>query len=226
MASAVFAQRSRPHPVACLSARYLPRSWAIRPMETTLSFRLRLSMSYHSAAIAAALKSATAPLTAERERELCIRWRDQRDARARDLVTRSQLPYIVRRATTLAKRSQLDVDELFACGCEGLAQALARFDPDHGVRVITYAWKWINQAMHDAIAFHGSIFGSRTNKRATQWIHRLHGTARRIFASEDPERETLEFIRTTPHERLRKMHPRAGAARAPACVLRPGDQHG
>jgi RNA polymerase primary sigma factor len=49
----------------------------------------------------------------------------------------------------------LDLSELVAIGNEGLLKAVRKFDPDQGVKFISYAVWWIRQAVQAAIARHG-----------------------------------------------------------------------
>ena len=46
----------------------------------------------------------------------------------------------------------LDLSELVAIGNEGLLKAVKKFDPDHGVKFISYAVWWVRQAVLKALA--------------------------------------------------------------------------
>ena len=46
----------------------------------------------------------------------------------------------------------LDLSELVAIGNEGLLKAVRKFDPDHGVKFISYAVWWVRQAVLKALA--------------------------------------------------------------------------
>lgn len=46
----------------------------------------------------------------------------------------------------------LDLGELVAIGNEGLLKAVKKFDPDHGVKFISYAVWWVRQAVLKALA--------------------------------------------------------------------------
>ena len=46
----------------------------------------------------------------------------------------------------------LDLGELVAIGNEGLLKAVRKFDPDHGVKFISYAVWWVRQAVLKALA--------------------------------------------------------------------------
>jgi len=83
-----------------------------------------------------------AKLTREREAELTLRWREQRDPLARDELIRSQMRTVV----TVARRyrvSSVTLDELISEGNYGLIHALDKFDPGRGTRFVTYAIYWV-----------------------------------------------------------------------------------
>jgi RNA polymerase sigma-32 factor len=82
-------------------------------------------------------------LTREREHELVLRWREHRDASARDLLIRSQLRNVVIIARRYRHEACATFEELIAEGNFGLIEALAKFDPSQGTRFVTYAVYWI-----------------------------------------------------------------------------------
>jgi RNA polymerase primary sigma factor len=55
-------------------------------------------------------------------------------------------------------RSGYPLHELINEGNLGLIEAANRFDPDRGVRFITYASWWVRQAILAAIAHYGQVF--------------------------------------------------------------------
>jgi RNA polymerase sigma-32 factor len=81
-------------------------------------------------------------LSRERETELAQRWRDARDVVARDLLVRAHLRSVVATARRYQNRGATS-EELVAEGNFGLVQALAKFDPQRGIRFVTYAAYWI-----------------------------------------------------------------------------------
>ena len=88
-------------------------------------------------------------------RERRLSWRRARagDQRAPEKLIASNLRYIV----SVARRYLgygLALTDLINGGYIGLIQAVQRFDPSHGVKVITYAVWWIRQAITHAIAEH------------------------------------------------------------------------
>jgi RNA polymerase primary sigma factor len=88
--------------------------------------------------------------SAEEERRLARRARAGDEACAERLVT-ANLRFVI----SYVKKYQghgLDLAELVAIGNEGLLKAVKKFDPDQGVKFISYAVWWVRQAVLKALA--------------------------------------------------------------------------
>lgn len=86
----------------------------------------------------------------EEERRLARRALAGDEAAAERLVT-ANLRFVI----SYVKRYQghgLELSELVAIGNEGLLKAVRKFDPDHGVKFISYAVWWVRQAVLKALA--------------------------------------------------------------------------
>ena len=84
------------------------------------------------------------------ERRLARRAQDGDEAAAERLVT-ANLRFVI----SYVKKYQghgLDLSELVAIGNEGLLKAVRKFDPDQGVKFISYAVWWVRQAVLKALA--------------------------------------------------------------------------
>ena len=84
------------------------------------------------------------------ERKLAERAR-RGDRRAAERLVTANLRFVI----SYVKRFQghgLDLSELVAIGNEGLLKAVAKFDPKHGVKFISYAVWWIRQCVLKALA--------------------------------------------------------------------------
>ena len=84
------------------------------------------------------------------ERRLARRALDGDPLAAERLVT-ANLRFVI----SYVKRYQghgLDLGELVAIGNEGLLKAVRKFDPDHGVKFISYAVWWVRQGVLKALA--------------------------------------------------------------------------
>ena len=97
-----------------------------------------------------------AQLTPEQEHDLAVRVRAGDEDAFRKLVE-SNLRFVVAMAKKYS-RSGYPLHELINEGNLGLIEAANRFDPDRGVRFITYASWWVRQAILAAIAHYGQVF--------------------------------------------------------------------
>jgi RNA polymerase primary sigma factor len=91
-------------------------------------------------------------LTPEEEKELARRAK-QGDKEALKKLVESNLRFVVSVARQYMGYG-VPLPELIAAGNLGLIEAAKRFDPDKGVRFISYAVWWIRQAIMQAIAQH------------------------------------------------------------------------
>ncbi|HEX4996933.1 MAG TPA: RNA polymerase sigma factor RpoD/SigA [Terriglobia bacterium] len=95
-------------------------------------------------------------LTPQEERDLGERVR-LGDRVALSRLIESNLRFVVSMAKKYS-RSGYPLHELINEGNMGLIEAASRFDPDRGVRFVTYAGWWVRQAILSAIAHFGQAF--------------------------------------------------------------------
>ena len=103
------------------------------------------------------------PIPVEEERALARRYRDTRDPEAAKTLLLSNLRYVVKIALEY-RRYGCDLNELVQQGNLGLAEALDRFDPDRGARLITYASWWIRDSIRQSIARTKSVSAKGTTR--------------------------------------------------------------
>ncbi len=92
-------------------------------------------------------------LDREMEHELAIKARDENDEEAFNKLVQSNLRYVVSVANRY-KGFGLPLEDLINEGNIGLIHAVRRFDPDRGVKLITYAVWWIRQSIMRILADH------------------------------------------------------------------------
>jgi len=103
-------------------------------------------------------------LTAEQESDVAHRVQRGDEAAMHELVTRN-LRFVVSVAKKYQNRG-LPLIDLIGEGNLGLLTAARKFDPDHGVKFISYAVWWIRQAILAAIARHGRMVRVPLNRTA------------------------------------------------------------
>src|SRR3954468_6777777 len=97
-----------------------------------------------------------AQLSPDEEKELGARVQRGDQEAFRKLIE-ANLRFVVAMAKKYS-RSGYPLHELINEGNLGLIEAANRFDPDRGVRFITYASWWVRQAILAAIAHYGQVF--------------------------------------------------------------------
>jgi RNA polymerase sigma-32 factor len=95
-------------------------------------------------------------LSPERENELALAWRDQRDEVALRQLVGSHLRLVIKIARGFAGYG-LPLADLIAEGNVGLMQAAQKFDPDRGFRFATYAMWWVRAAIQEYILHNWSL---------------------------------------------------------------------
>jgi RNA polymerase primary sigma factor len=90
------------------------------------------------------------PLLSSEEEQTCARLAAQGDQKARQRLIKSNLRFVILVAKQYAKRG-VPLEDLVNEGNIGLIQAAERFDPERGIRFVSYAVWWIRQAILKAI---------------------------------------------------------------------------
>ncbi len=121
-------------------------------------------------------------LSREEELELVRRWREEQDFSAAQQLVMGNLHAVAAIAREYRHFGLPEMD-LIQEGTIGLMQAVKRFDPDRGFRLMTYASWWVRAAIHDYILRNWSIVKIGTNK-----------LQRRIFAGLQKARHAIAAI--------------------------------
>ncbi len=116
-----------------------------------------------------------APLRAAEEIELTRRWR-RGDRQAGGRLVESSLPFVIKVAKEY-RRWGIPMEDLIQQGNLGLLKAAAKFDPDQGCRLITYAVYWIRAEIREYVVRGYRIvrLGSTRTERKAMRIYRREG---------------------------------------------------
>jgi RNA polymerase sigma-32 factor len=118
-------------------------------------------------------------LSAEHERNLAVRLRDTGDLEAARELVMSHLRFVVRIARGYNGYG-LALGDLVQEGNIGLMKAVKRFDPDHGVRLVSFAVHWIRAEMHEFILRNWRIVKVATTKAQRKLFFNLRKSKKRL----------------------------------------------
>jgi RNA polymerase sigma-32 factor len=151
-------------------------------------------------------------LDRELEAELVRRWRAGDEKAKSELVVR-HLRYVVGMATRY-RHYGVPVSELIAEGNYGVVQALGKFEPDRGVRFMTYAAYWIRACMWEHVIKSWSMVGGGSGPLRSSLFFKLRRERARAMSlvgeAEAADRLVAERVGMTP-EALGKLMQRFDA---------------
>jgi len=118
-------------------------------------------------------------LTLELEQELARRYRDQNELEAARHMVLAHLRFVVHVAKGYTGYG-LPLGDLIQEGNIGLMKAVKRFDPDHGVRLVSFAVHWIRAEMHEFILRNWRIVKVATTKAQRKLFFNLRKSKKRL----------------------------------------------
>lgn len=118
-------------------------------------------------------------LTAEQEHALAVRLRDQQDLEAARQLVMSHLRFVVRIARGYNGYG-LPQQDLVQEGTVGLMKAVRRFDPEVGVRLVSFAVHWIKAEIHEYILRNWRIVKIATTKAQRKLFFNLRSAKKRL----------------------------------------------
>ena len=118
-------------------------------------------------------------VSAEEERALALRYRDHGDIEAARQLVLSHLRFVVRVARGYSGYG-LAQGDLIQEGNIGLMKAVKRFDPDVGVRLVSFAVHWIRAEMHEFILRNWRLVKVATTKAQRKLFFNLRSAKKRL----------------------------------------------
>lgn len=118
-------------------------------------------------------------LTAEEEHDLAVKLQQDNDLTAARTLVLSHLRFVI----YIAKGYNgygLPVADLVQEGNVGLMKAVKRFDPDQGVRLVSYAVHWIRAEIHEYILKNWRIVKVATTKAQRKLFFNLRSSKKRL----------------------------------------------
>src|SRR5882762_7086810 len=146
-------------------------------------------------------------LSAEEERSLARRLRDENDLEAARQLVVSHLRLVVAIARGYLGYGLPHAD-LIQEGNIGLMKAVKRFDPERGVRLVSFAIHWIKAEMHEYILRNWRLVKVATTKAQRKLFFNLRSMKRGLapLTADDVDRVASE-LRVKPEE-VREMETR------------------
>ena len=118
-------------------------------------------------------------LSAEEERELAVRLREDEDLQAARKLVMSHLRFVVRIAKSYSGYGLPQAD-LIQEGNIGLMKAVKRFDPTVGVRLVSFAVHWIKAEIHEFVLKNWRIVKVATTKAQRKLFFNLRKAKKRL----------------------------------------------
>jgi RNA polymerase sigma-32 factor len=127
-------------------------------------------------------------LTAEEEHALAVQLRDNNDLDAARSLVLSHLRFVIRIARGYSGYG-LALPDLIQEGTVGLMKAVRRFDPDMGVRLVSFAVHWVKAEIHEFVLRNWRIVKVATTKAQRKLFFNLRSSKKRLgwFSQEEVE---------------------------------------
>ena len=123
--------------------------------------------------------SAISILTADQERELADRLYYEEDVEAARQLVMSHLRFVIHIARSYSGYGLPQAD-LIQEGNVGLMKAVRRFNPEMGVRLVSFAVHWIKAEMHEYILRNWRIVKVATTKAQRKMFFNLRGQKKKL----------------------------------------------
>jgi RNA polymerase sigma-32 factor len=148
-------------------------------------------------------------LHAEEETNLARRLRDQHDLEAARTLVMSNLRFVVHIARGYMGYG-LGLADLIQEGNIGLMKAVKRFDPEVGVRLISFAVHWIKAEIHEYILRNWRIVKIATTKAQRKLFFNLRKSRQRLGWMNQSEVEAIASELKVKPEEVLQMESRLG----------------
>ncbi len=118
-------------------------------------------------------------LSAEEERDLAFNLRENNDLEAARKLVMSHVRFVIRIARGYTGYG-LPLADLIQEGSVGLMKAVRRFDPNVGVRLVSFAVHWIRAEIHEFILRNWRIVKVATTKAQRKLFFNLRSSKKRL----------------------------------------------
>ena len=149
-------------------------------------------------------------LTAEQEKELADRYFYDQDLDAAKMLVMSHLRFVVHIARSYAGYG-LPQGDLIQEGNLGLMKAVKRFDPNMGVRLVSFAVHWIKAEIHEYVIRNWRIVKIATTKAQRKLFFNLRSLKKSSKKLTLDEAKSIALDLNVTHEQVLEMEGRLTA---------------
>lgn len=153
-------------------------------------------------------------LDRDTELELAARYRDHGDQSAADTLIEAHLRSVVRIARKFTGYG-IPLSDLIAEGNIGLLEAMRRFEPERGLRFITYARYWIRATILALVLRQFSLVDMGTSAQQSKLFFRLQAEKARLEARLGEHANTNELLAEEFGTSVEHIRHTLGRLRAP-----------
>ncbi|AHX14731.1 RNA polymerase sigma factor RpoH [Dyella jiangningensis] len=146
-------------------------------------------------------------LTQEEEQSLSRRYNESDDLESARKLVMSHLRFVVHVARGYSGYG-LQLSDLIQEGNIGLMKAVKRFNPDQGVRLVSFAVHWIRAEMHEFILRNWRIVKVATTKAQRKLFFNLRKSKKRLGWMNAEEVRTVAKDLGVPEATVREMESR------------------
>lgn len=175
-------------------------------MTETLPIAIRVPAGDNLASYINAVNAAPI-LSAERERELAIRYHEQQDLEAARELVMSHLRHVVKVARGFMGYG-LPLPDLIQEGSIGLMKAVKRFDPSREIRLVSFAVHWIRAEIYDYVLRNWRMVKVATTKSQRKLFFNLRKSRARLGWMKDAEIDQLATKLNVEKDTVREMESR------------------
>ena len=147
-------------------------------------------------------------LSVEEEQELAKRYKYKKDLDAAQQLVLSHLRFVTKIAKNFSGYG-LSIADLIQEGNIGLMKAVSKFDPEQGVRLVSFAVHWIKAEMHDYVLKNWKIVKVATTKSQRKLFFNLRSSKNKVgwLSQEDIKQlaEELDVKEETVIEMEKRM---------------------
>lgn len=139
-------------------------------------------------------------LTQQEEFDLATRLRNSNDIKAAQRLIMSHLRFVIKVARGFSGYG-LALADLIQEGNIGLMKAIKRFNPEVGVRLVTFAVHWIKAEIHEFVIKNWRIVKVATTKAQRKLFFNLRSSKKRLgWFSKDEINTVAETLNVKPSE--------------------------